>query len=297
MFIGATPSNFPRHDVDIYLGGKYSGENFSDKYLVNLGWHDYEPGKTKYVSEPEGMWAYSGIWINEGTDAYAGDYVIDAYSVEFEILNREGFTLRISVKVDGKYWIPGGGSAGEFPVHIEGIIDVQLETYNYSRLNVSSHTDFVAFAKDEMKDWEGYLHEPYEDETWTPYRDPAPVFSVEQVPALPVPYDEVFTSAGEDSDEFFDLCWKNAARATFDDIIQRFKSAGFSVYDVRESTLGYNPERPYFSTTGTKGDTYFEIGFDPDGGRLFPDYDTNYGRPWSSENGSGFKITLKLRKN
>jgi hypothetical protein len=296
IHIGAKPSSFPRHDVDIYLGGKYSGENYSENYLVNLGWYGYEPGKTKYVSEPEGMWAYSGVWINEGTDSYAGDYVIDAYSVEFEILSRKGFTFRISVKADGRYWIPGGGFSGEFPVHIEGIIDAQLEEYNYSWLDVASHADFITAAKEDMKYWEGYLHKPDEDygETWPPYRDPAPVFDVEQVPALPVPYDEAFSSAGEGTDEFFNLCWKNATRATFDDIIQRFKNAGFNVDNVRESTIGY-PSRPYFSTTGTKGDAYFEIGFDPDGGKLLPEYETNYGRPWNDEN--GFKVLVKLRKS
>jgi hypothetical protein len=296
IHIGAKPSSFPRHDVDIYLGGIYSGQNYSENYLVNLGWYGYEPGKTKYVSEPEGMWAYSGVWINEGTDSYAGDYVIDAYSVEFEILSRNGFTFRISVKADGEYWIPGGGLSGGFPVHIEGIIDAQLEKYNYSRLDVASHADFIAAAKEEMKDWEGYLHKPDEEygETWTPYRDPAPVFDAEQIPALPLPYDEVFSSSGEGTDEFFNLCWKNATRATFDDIVQRFRNAGFSVYNVNESTVGY-PSRPYFRTSGTKGDVYFEIGFDPEGGKLLPEYGANYGRPWNDEN--GFKAVMKLNVN
>jgi hypothetical protein len=295
IHIGASPLNFPRHDVDIYWGrGGYSGDNYSEDYLVNLGWYDYEPGKTKYVSEPKGMWTYSGIWINEGSDAYGGEFVIDAYGVEFEILNREGYKFSISVKADGTYWIPGGGFTGEFPVHIEGIIDAQLDIYNFSRLDVASHTNFVSFAKEEMSYWEGYLHEPYEDENWEPYRDPVPVFDVDIIPALPVPFDEVFTSAGEHADEFFDLCWKNATRATFDDIVQRFKDAGFNVDDIRESTIGFNPLRPYFSTTGYKGDTHFVISFDPEGGKLLPDYGVNYGRSWTDEN--GFTLQVELRR-
>jgi hypothetical protein len=294
MFIGAPPSGFPRHDADIRLGGRYSGENYSDRYIVNLGWEGYKPGQTKYVSEPQGMWAFAGLFINEGTNMYAGEYVIDAYSVEFEILARDGFTFRISVKADGTYWIPGGGLDGEFPVHIEGIIDAQLEEYNYSRLDVASHADFAAFAGDEMDGWEGYLHEPYEDEEWEAYRDPAPVFDIGLIPELPAPFDEVFTSAGEDAGEFFEICWKNATRADFDNIVQRFRDAGFGVGNISEGTLGFSPSRPYFSAQGTKDEVYFHIGFDPEGGRLLPEYETNYGRPWNDEN--GFVIVLKLRK-
>jgi len=294
IFIGASVFYFPRHDADIYLGGKYSGDNYSEDYLVQLGWEGFEPGKTKYVTEPEDTWANAGLFINEGTEAYSGEYVIDAYGVEYEIVGHEGFTYRISVKADGTYWIPGGGFAGEFPVHIEGIIDVQVETYNYSRLDVASYSNFVTFAKEEMSYWEGYLNEPYEDENWEAYRDPAPVFNIESVPELPVPFDEVFTSSGESENEQFELCWKTATRANFDDIVKRFKNAGFDVGSLWESTTGF-PSRPYFSTNGDKGDTYFSIELDPEGGKLLPDYDTNYGRPWNEEN--GFTLILTLKKS
>jgi hypothetical protein len=296
--IGASPFNFPRHDVNISLGGRYSGENYSDEYLCSLSWNDYIEGTTKYTSEPETMWAYAGFWLNEGTSPYGGDYVIDAYGVQFEIIKREGFTFRISFEADGTYWIPGGGTAGEFPVHIEGIIDTQLDVYNYSWLDMATYANFVSTATYQMNNWEGYLHEPDPEwgEDWDPYRDPAPVFDLTLIPELPVPFDEVFTSCGDRTSEFFTLCWKNSNRATFDDIVHRFQTAGFAVDNIYEGEIGY-PGRPFFSTSGIKGDAYFVIEFDPEGGKLLPDYETNYGRPYSSEVGSGFYIILDLKQN
>jgi hypothetical protein len=286
--IGASPYilPFPRHDAKIFIGSP----NPNPDCIVNLRWNNYTEGTTMYVSESESATATAGILIEEEGGVY-----ISAYGVRFEILSREGFTFRISVKADGNYRILDGDASDQFPVHFEGVINAQLETYNYSWLNVASHENFITLAKEEMKYWEDDNNDGGTEivigYTSAISGDSKSVFDVEEVPALPTPYDEVLSSSGLRASEFFNLCWKNATKETFDDVIRRFKTAGFTVGDVYE--ISY----PYLGTSrtsGTKGNILFEIIFDSQGCRLLPRYGDKYGRLLDDEN-DGFKILLELK--
>jgi hypothetical protein len=282
--IGGSVLFWPTHKADISLGGRYSGEQYTKEYLCGISWDNYKEGTAKYSNVE--------FYLYEGTSMLESDYWITCSNMQIEFLSRKGFTFRISLEGEGEWQNRRSGSRSEyFPVRIEGVIDVQINIYNYSWLDMNSHEEAIDIAVEQIGNWEGQLHKDDWGER-EPYRDPAPVFDATKIPELPLPYEEVFVSCGDGAEEAFSICWgASATRGTFDDIIQRFKNAGFTVDEESERQTGLGRKLPF--TSGKKEELYFEITFDPEGTAISPWYAVNYGRGYDNR---GIKIIVEFER-
>jgi hypothetical protein len=306
-FVFSSVFDFPKHEFEIRQvssNSRYGGQ-FTEDYAIVASFMDYTPDQTHYVTESENMWATAGLVICEGTNWYQGAWVIDAYGVEYEIVKRSGHEISISITADGEYWIPGGGSSGGFPVHIEGVITATLAEYEYSYLDVAP-ADFPTIAAAEMAGWDGYQEsweEWIDDDNYVTYygdRAAPPVFDPAVLPVLPYSIDELFTKSGEGHrSKYFSLHWWEGDRERAEAIVAAFRTAGFNgelketTVNVYESGVGF-VDKQAFRAEGSRGDVSYILCSAPGVGYYPPSYGTNSGRSYDADD---FDMSVTIYNN